>query len=171
MSTYGSYVYGSSVPYGSAVITTYTASFIKSNVIEVVASPAVVVDSKYYDLGNYTISTVSGTPIVLRKVLPNYTDSKIAGKIYILTDNADEGSVFVLSISGLSLRDSTVSFTTQTVELIYNRTKNDSLTHSVPSHYDMSVGSNIGHVLTAISLSDEEMFGVKDYIRRDPLPV
>lgn len=170
MPVYGSYVYGSSVPYGAAVITSFSASFIASNVIEIVANPVVVVDDQYYLLSNYVLTVVDGPEITIRKVLVSNTQSKIASKIYLQTDNTAEGSVYVLTVRNLTSREATYTIGNQTIEVVYNRTKCDSIKSSMPSHYDLSVGSNLNHLLTAISLSDTEMFGSNDYIRRDPPP-
>lgn len=161
MATYGSFVYGYGYVYGTAVSNVTDALFLNANVIEITLAAEVVVDEEYYNLVNYTLTTVYGVPISIRKVLENKIPTKVTTKILLVTDASSEGSEYSLAVQDLNTRIGS-KITPSTVTIYSRRSKVDSALQSLPAHFDKRPESIVKNILTAITRSDEEIGGSRD---------
>lgn len=161
MAVYGSFVYGYGYVYGIAVANVTDALFLNANVIEITLAAEVVVDDQYYNLTNYSLTTVYGVPISIRKVLENKVPTKVTTRVLLVTDATSDGSQYSLEIQDLNTRSGS-KITPSTVSIYSRRSKVDSALQSLPAHFDKRPESVVKNILTAITRSDEEIGGSRD---------
>lgn len=131
-----------------------------------------VVDDDYYNPETYTLVLEEGSgPSRVVEVLELKDDSKTALDVLLRVQNLTDGSryrVFVGGDEGALTTRGGASYADKVggAMQVYH-TKLDALRRSVPKHYDTRPGSNLGGVLTAISLIDNEIGGG----RRDDIEV
>lgn len=129
---------------------------VSKTMVLLVMPEAVVVDSAYYSLDNYAIGVTSGTgPVRLRRVLE--TNETVTRNIFLVTDYMTEGTTYSVVFSLLNKRDGTTL--SGTYSFTYSTTKTDLGLRSIPGHFDKKPESNIAAIMTAITMSDQDIGG------------
>lgn len=124
--------------------------------IRVEFTDEVVVDSRYYDVSNYTLSVVDGEgPVEVVSVLP--TNESATLELILVTQPMTVGTTYSLVIDELANREGATFGVTGA--FIYRDTKSDSALRSIPKHIDKRPTSLVATLLTAIGVQDDIIGG------------
>lgn len=158
MADFSTFEYGTGVVYGPS---SFSVKLLTDNVLRLeLDTLAVVVDSAYKDVANYTVTPDgSSTSLTIKRVLVP-KDTRVVNYVDLLIEPPAFGAVYLVAVQNLRYR---AGGNLSAGGWFKSRnTKATAVTNSVPRHFNRDPESAMGALLSAIGIADDLIGGSRN---------
>lgn len=161
---WGSTPWGGGDPSSGGFVVIDSVDYITPTYIRLNLNTGVIVNDRYLDPENYTVtlredSPLAGVEVEIVRVITPAQDALAVDYVYLQTTPHTNGATYTVSFFALTTLDGVDGFNGGAGNYSSRVTKTMTALKSLPAHFDKRVDSLLHSVVAAISMSDDQIGG------------